>query len=326
MRKTSILTLLILLILGVLIISREYPSSSSDRESEIDYLNGYDVYKEYVHQFSDEYNLIGVYGTRVRDTIKWQFVFYKPRELKIYTVSKCDELKDLRVETYQTPIDYSNFVIPENTLKQLNLSLCSSVVECSVIRFGNLSSTGVEGERILASGHPYKYAIGIGYHEFRVGLRKAINGSPKYLDHILILPAGSNVNGVWITIESKNSSSDLMTIHYSPSVKISLNIPAVGYSEFNVTQYSSVLEKLNSETYTYQEVWLTGEGAKARGYEAFPCPKSFFCECRADNECSCSHSWSDCVYISKCYYFFVDREDLKHLYQEKLKEWGGYWP
>jgi len=326
MRKMSILILLILLILGALIISKCYPSSGSEEESGIDYLNGYDVYKEYSHQFSDGYSLIGVYGTKVRDTIKWQFVLYKHGEVKIYTVSKCHELEDLRVETYQTPIDYSNFVIPENTLKQLNLSLCSSVVECSIIRFGNLSSIGVEGKKILASGHSYKYAIGIGYHGFRVGLRKAINGFPKYLDYILIPPAKSNVNGVWVTIESKNGSSDLMTIHYSPSAKISLPISAVDYSEFNTTQYSSVLEKLNSETYMYQEVWLTGEGAKARGYEAFPCPKSFFCECRGNNECSCRRSWSDCVYISKCYYFFMDREDLKHLYQEKLKEWGGYWP
>ncbi len=259
--RGSIIALLILLILGALISSKEYLSPNNDKKSEIDYLNGYEVYNEYASQFDNGYKLIGAYGTRVRDTIKWQFVFYRPGEVKIYTISKCDKLKDLLVETYQTPIDYSNFVIPENSLKQLNLSSCPSAVECSVIRFGNLSSTGVEGERILASGHLYKYAIGIGYHEFRVGLRKAINGSPRYLDHILILPAGSSVNGVWITIESKNSSSDLMTIHYSPSAKISLNISAVGYSEFNVTQYSSVLEKLTIESYPYQEVWLTEEEA-----------------------------------------------------------------
>ena len=325
MRKTSIITLLILLVLGVLIISREYPSSSSNRELETDYLNGYEVYKEYANQFGDGHKLIGVYGTKVRDTIKWQFVFYKPGEVKIYTVSKCNELEDLHLEIYQTPIDYSNFVISENTLRQLNLSLCSSVVGCSVIRFGDLSSTGVKGKRILANDHLYKYAIGIGYHEFRVGLRTVINGHPNYLDHILIPPTESNVNGVWVTIESKNSSTDLTTIHYSPSVKISLNIPSVDYSEFNVTQYFSVLEKLNSETYMYQEVWLTQEEAKARGYEAFPCPKSFFCECRANN-CSCRRSWPDCVYLSKCYYFFVGRDDLKSLYNEKLKEWGGYWP
>ncbi len=325
-RKGLKIPAIFLLVFGVVAISKGYFSLNDGGRIEIDYLNGYDVYKEYIHRISDEYNLIGVYGTKVRDTIKWQFVIYKPGEVKIYTVSKCHELEDLRVETYQTPIDYFNFVIPENTLKQLNLSLCSSVVECSVIRFGNLSSIGVEGKKILASGHSYKYAIGIGYHGFRVGLRKARNESPKHLDYTLIPPAKSNVNGVWVTIESKNGSSDLMTIHYSPSAKISLPIPAVGYSEFNVTQYFIVLGNLSSETYMYQEVWLTQEEAKARGYDTFPCPNSFLCECRADNECSCRRSWSDCVYISKCYYFFMDREDLKHLYQEKLKEWGGYWP
>jgi len=66
-----------------------------------------------------------------------------------------------------------------------------------------------------------------------------------------------------------------MTIHYSPSAKISLPIPAVGYSEFNVTQYSSVLENLSSETYMYQEVWLTQEEAKARGTICFHAQRAF---------------------------------------------------
>ena len=135
------------LVFGVVAISKGYFSLNDGGRLEIDYLNGHDVYKEYIHKVSDEYNLIGVYGTKVRDTIKWQFALYKPGEVKIYTVSKCHELEDLRVETCQTPIDYSNFMIPENTLKQLNLSLCSSVVECSVIRFGDLSSIGVEGKK-----------------------------------------------------------------------------------------------------------------------------------------------------------------------------------
>ncbi|NJF24290.1 hypothetical protein [Thermococcus sp. Bubb.Bath] len=325
--RAPVLALLILLILGAVMALKEYLPLDNGGKPETDYLNGYEVYKEYASQFSKDYELIGAYGVKVRDTIKWQFVFYRPEEVKIYTISKCDELQDRLVKTYQTPINYSKFIIPEDSLNQLDLSICSPSVECSVLRFGNLSSTGVEGGKIL-EGHLYKYAIGIGYHEFRVGLRK--NSSEfktviQYLDYVLIPPAKSNVDGVWITIESKNSSADLMTIHYSPSVRIPLTIPVVGYSGFNVTEYSSVLEKLNIDNYPYQEVWLTVKKAKARGYEVFPCPKTVSCECRAGN-CSCRRSWPDCVYLSKCYYFFVGRDDLKSLYNEKLKEWGGYWP